>query len=382
MLNELPPLSLYIHIPWCVKKCPYCDFNSHTRDGALPVASYVKSLIEDLQQDAQLAQERQLTSIFFGGGTPSLLPGEAIKDIVDAARDVLGFAKNIEITLEANPGTVEYSNFAHIRQAGVNRLSMGIQSFNDLQLKKLGRIHDAKQALQAYQHARDAGFTNINLDLMHGLPAQSIADAERDLLQAIELQPEHISWYQLTIEANTEFYSRPPTLPTEDCLLDIFEQGQQILFEHGYQQYETSAYAAAGRQSQHNLNYWRFGDYLAIGAGAHGKISLKGDRQIMRYQKTRLPEHYMSPERAYTCSEKYVSQEELPLEFAMNALRLKAGVGFDTFCKRTGLPLSSIDRPLANCRSKGLIETSEHTFVTTELGYRFLNSVLNEFMDP
>ena len=270
---SLPPLSLYVHIPWCVRKCPYCDFNSHAAGPEIPEQAYIQRLIADLQQDQPWAQGRKLTSIFFGGGTPSLFSAAGIGQIVSAAEKIIGFNEDIEITLEANPGTFEQEKFSGFRSAGINRLSIGIQSFNDAHLTKLGRIHSGNQALSAIDTARTAGFENFNLDLMHGLSGQSLAEASADIQQAIDLGAKHISWYQLTIEPNTEFYSRPPQLPEDDILADIQQMGMALLDEHGFGQYEVSAFAQPGQRSEHNINYWQFGDYLGIGAGAHGKIT-------------------------------------------------------------------------------------------------------------
>ena len=271
--SSLPPLSLYVHIPWCVRKCPYCDFNSHAAGPEIPEQAYIQRLISDLEQDLPLAQGRKLTSIFFGGGTPSLFSAEGIGRIITAAEERVGFEEEIEITLEANPGTVEQAKFSGFRSAGINRLSIGIQSFNDSHLSKLGRIHSGEQALAAVGTARRAGFENFNLDLMHGLSGQTLDEARRDIQLATDQGANHISWYQLTIEPNTEFYSRPPRLPEEEVLADIQQMGMELLQDRGYSQYEVSAYARNGESSRHNLNYWQFGDYLGIGAGAHGKIS-------------------------------------------------------------------------------------------------------------
>jgi len=285
----LPPLSLYIHIPWCIRKCPYCDFNSHQANNDIPEAEYVAALCFDLEQDAALAQGRKLTSIFFGGGTPSMFSANAIAQILKDAEAIIGFEPDIEITLEANPGTFEQEKFSGFRAAGVNRLSIGIQSFNDAQLKLLGRVHGRDEALRAVDVAHKAGFDNINLDLMHGLPEQSVNDAKADLAQAIALAPEHISWYQLTIEQNTAFYSAPPILPVEDTLADIQDEGQALLAAAGYAQYEISAYAKNNQRARHNINYWQFGDYLGIGAGAHGKLRNQNKPALFAYGKLACP---------------------------------------------------------------------------------------------
>lgn len=383
----LPPLSLYIHIPWCVRKCPYCDFNSHQRDDKLPEAAYVAALCGDLDADAHFAQGRPLTSIFFGGGTPSLFSAGAIGRILQHAEARLGFADDIEITLEANPGTFEQARFADYRAAGVNRLSIGIQSFADAQLRALGRIHDGSAALQSVAVARRAGFDNLNLDLMHGLPEQTLEGALADLQQALALEPEHLSWYQLTLEPNTVFYNSPPVLPVEDTLVDIQEAGHQRLQDAGFHRYEVSAYAR-GPRARHNLNYWEFGDYLGIGAGAHGKITLPGDGgQVVREWKTRLPEHYLAatdkPPRfanPYTAGRQPLTAEALPLEFMLNALRLADGCPPDTFTARTGLTLDALEPQWQQLQARGLVHPKHQRLGATELGQRFLNDVLGEWV--
>jgi putative oxygen-independent coproporphyrinogen III oxidase len=394
MTLSLPPLALYIHIPWCIRKCPYCDFNSHQANTELPEAEYVVALRADLEQDVSLAQGRKLTSIFFGGGTPSIFTAKAIGQILQDAERLIGFESDIEITLEANPGTFEQERFNGFRRAGVNRLSIGIQSFNDVQLKLLGRVHGRDEALRAVSVARAAGFENINLDLMHGLPQQSVSDALADLRQAIALEPEHLSWYQLTIEQNTVFYSAPPVLPQEEILADIQDEGLLVLNTAGYQQYEVSAYARDNKQARHNINYWEFGDYLGIGAGAHGKISLPEKNQIVRLWKTRLPAHYMEGARriaAHVCGHQnnfagggeVLLNDGLPLEFLLNALRLNEGVPAKFFSLRTGLPLSALEPQWTELVKKGLVERvvgdKEERLRTTAMGRRFLNNVLEIF---
>ncbi|GAB3111338.1 radical SAM family heme chaperone HemW [Aestuariicella hydrocarbonica] len=378
--HSLPPLSLYLHIPWCVRKCPYCDFNSHKAGNSLPEAEYVAAVLEDLQQSLPLVQGRVLHSIFLGGGTPSLFSPTAIGDLLDAAEQHIGFANDIEITMEANPGTFEQDKFRDYRAAGINRLSIGIQSFSELHLQQLGRIHGAREALSAVDMARSAGFDNINLDLMHGLPQQTPIDAEQDLRTAIELGPQHISWYQLTIEPNTEFYSRPPTLPVDDALADIQQAGETLLGAHGYQQYEVSAYAQTNRQSRHNLNYWRFGDYLGLGAGAHGKITQPRQQRILRLNKTRLPDHYLDANKSFTAQQKAIAAEDLPLEFMMNVLRLVEGVDSNLWPARTGLPLHILNPMLQSLRNQKLLLDDNQRLATTALGQRYLNEVLATFM--
>ena len=383
---ESPPLSLYIHIPWCVRKCPYCDFNSHKAEAELPESAYVDALIEDLEEELGSVNGRLLQSIFIGGGTPSLFSSAAIGKILDAAKRSIGFVDDIEITMEANPGTFEQEKFHGFRAAGVNRLSIGVQSFNDSQLQRLGRIHGREEALRAVDMARVAGFDNINLDLMHGLPDQTSEAAQADLQQAIDLAPEHISWYQLTIEPNTEFYSLPPTLPIEDELADIQQLGEELLAAAGYQQYEVSAYARrSGEQgtslrSRHNLNYWRFGDYIGIGAGAHGKVTDITEQRLLRRRKTRLPAHYLDADRPYCASEDQLCAEDLPLEFMMNGLRLRDGVPSRYFNERCGLPLDALEPELGELRQRGLMKDDTEQLQTTEIGQRFLNEVLGHFM--
>ena len=378
---SLPPLSLYVHIPWCVRKCPYCDFNSHAAGDELPEEAYVQALIHELDIELTYAQGRQLTSIFFGGGTPSLFSAESIGRIVQAARRRIGFEEDIEITLEANPGTFEQEKFTGYRSVGVNRLSIGIQSFNDLHLQKLGRIHSAENAIAAVTMARQAGFDNFNLDLMHGLPGQTEVDALADLQQAIELAPSHISWYQLTIEPNTEFYRRPPSLPEENVLENIQEKGQLLLQENNYMQYEVSAFCRDKKQSIHNKNYWQFGDYLGIGAGAHGKITLPDEQRIIRTTKTRLPADYLQREHSYMASCNSIRKEELPLEFMMNALRLNEGANSLFFSERTGIPYNNIKNICDKLVDMSLLENDPARICTTPKGHRFLNSILELFAE-
>ena len=377
----LPPLSLYIHIPWCVQKCPYCDFNSHAQKGAIPEQEYVRHLLADLTADLsryqESVQQRSLHSIFIGGGTPSLFSAENIAYLLHQIEQHIPFEPNIEITLEANPGTAEAERFLGYAQAGVNRLSMGIQSFSDEKLQKLGRIHNAAEAKSAVGFARVSPLRSFNLDLMHGLPNQTLNEALDDLRQAIELAPPHLSWYQLTIEPNTMFAYRPPKLPDDDELWDIFEQGHQLLTAAGYQQYETSAYAKPGFQCQHNLNYWRFGDYLAIGCGAHGKLSFPSGK-ILRYSKTKHPKGYMRGE--YLYEEQDVSTEDRPFEFFMNRFRLLEAVPKNEFEQFTGLPLSAVDKTMAWALDQKFITETDRTWQITEHGKLFLNELLEAFL--
>jgi len=375
----LPPLSLYVHIPWCIKKCPYCDFNSHTAPQALPETEYVAALQCELRNALDLAAGRPLHSIFFGGGTPSLFSARAIEEILITAEQTLGFTGDIEITLEANPGAAEQRRFHGYRAAGVNRLSIGVQSFSAAQLDQLGRVHSADEAHLAIGMAQKAGFERINIDLMHGLPGQTPELALEDLQRALESGADHLSWYQLTLEPNTAFYSNPPALPGEETLDEIALGGHQRLLEAGFEQYEVSAYQSAGG-ARHNLNYWEFGDYLAVGAGAHAKITSisDGNWQVTRSHNSRRPEDYL--QRSNPCAgSKIIGRNELPLEFMLNALRLRRGVPAQLFEARTGLSLESIAAPLARLRREGLLEPSAERLQTTALGYRFLNSVVAAF---
>ena len=378
MLN-LPPLSLYIHIPWCIKKCPYCDFNSHVATSVIPEADYVKAVIEDLKNDLPWVQGRKLHSIFFGGGTPSLFSGFSIGAILREAERLIGFENNIEITLEANPGVMDQQNFSDLYAAGVNRLSIGIQSFNDTHLKSLGRVHDSQDALSAIDIAQSSGFSNFNIDLMHGLPNQSIANAINDIEIAVSSGASHISWYQLTIEPNNEFYSRPPILPVDDRLADIQRSGPHIIKKNNYSQYEVSAFAKNGQKSRHNVNYWQFGDYLGIGAGAHGKVTIPEDNQVIRTTKTRQPKDYLNRVGSPLAKKIEIPKEDIILEFMMNGLRLNNGVPTHYLSSRTGLDEKSIKQKVSKLQSQGLMESSALRYQTTSLGYQFLNTVLQSF---
>lgn len=375
----MPPLSLYIHVPWCVKKCPYCDFNSHTSPQSLPQKAYAEALIADLQADLAWVQGRQISSVFIGGGTPSLFSGQTYQDLFGQLRHYLDFADDCEITLEANPATVEHDNFEGYLKAGINRLSLGIQSFNPQHLQTLGRIHTQQDAFNAISLAKTAGFSNVNLDLMHGLPNQSLEDALLDIETALSFNPTHLSWYQLTIEPNTAFYRQPPTLPDDDILWTIQEAGQHKLAQAGFLQYEVSAYSQQ-RPSQHNLNYWQFGDYLAIGAGAHGKVTTP--EGIFRYRKTRLPKDYLAaaPLQQARLGLEKIAPEDLYFEFMMNALRLKDGVPIDYFEQRTGLAWHALQTRLEPALAKKWISLSNQHIKCTELGFNYLNDVLSLFL--
>jgi oxygen-independent coproporphyrinogen-3 oxidase len=378
-----PPLSLYVHLPWCVRKCPYCDFNSHEGRGPLPFAAYVDALVADLDHDLPLAWGRTVRTVFFGGGTPSLFPPEAIDAFLQQASSRLRFAPGCEITLETNPGTAEHGRFEGYRAAGVNRLSFGIQSFDDGCLQRLGRIHDSGEAVAAVRLARDAGFDNFNLDLMYALPQQTQAMAERDIERAIALEPAHISHYQLTLEPNTVFAARPPAgIPDHDASWDMQERCQAMLADAGYAQYEVSAYARPGRQCAHNLNYWRFGDYLGIGAGAHGKLTLGSEQAILRRWKVKHPAAYLaragSP--AAIGGDERIDLPRRPFDYMLNALRLNAGFALSEFEACTGLPRSAIAQELSVASARGWIESDGERIVPTELGRRFTNDVIGLFL--
>ncbi|RPE74852.1 anaerobic coproporphyrinogen III oxidase [Vulcaniibacterium tengchongense] len=379
-----PPLSLYVHLPWCVRKCPYCDFNSHEARGAAPFEPYVDALLADLDHDLPLVWGRTVHSVFFGGGTPSLFPSEAIDRFLQGASGRLRFAPGCEITLETNPGTAEHGRFEAYRAAGVNRLSFGIQSFDDGCLRRLGRIHDGAEAESAVKQAQDAGFDNLNLDLMYALPGQDPAMAERDLERALALQPAHLSHYQLTLEPNTLFAARPPAgLPDDDTAWDMQERCQARLAEAGYAQYEISAYARPGRQCAHNLNYWRYGDYLGIGAGAHGKLTLGAEQAILRRWKVKHPAQYLAQAgRAEAVGgDERVEPARRPFEFMLNALRLAEGFALELFEARTGLPRAAIAPQLAEAVDAGWLETDGARVRPTELGLRFANDAIALFLD-
>ena len=375
---ELPPLGLYIHLPCCERKCPYCDFNSHeTRD--LPEAQYIDALLQDLDADIPQLHQREVATLFIGGGTPSLFSAPGIARLLKELGNRIALSPTLEATMEANPGSAEADKFAAFRAAGINRLSLGIQSFQDEQLQALGRVHNSEQAHAAIDFARAAGFDSFNIDLMHGLPGQGIESADADLRTALSYQPAHLSWYQLTIEPNTVFHKRPPSLPVEDMLADIQDDGEHLLISNGLQQYEVSAYSQPGFECRHNRNYWSFGDYLGIGAGAHVKITAP-DGSIQRTAKRRQPGDYMSSAAgAFTASTRVLTRDEIPGEFMLNALRLNQGFTISLFESRTGLPISSIQTQLEQLIDRGLLEQVESTIRTTALGRRFLDSVVAEF---
>ncbi|EIM40430.1 putative oxidase [Acinetobacter sp. HA] len=375
------PLSLYIHMPWCMRKCPYCDFNSHAvPDGKLSLdleQEYLHALVEDFKTQLDFAQGRQIHSVFIGGGTPSLISAQGYQWLFSQLKALLPFEEGCEITLEANPGTVEHDPFAGYLAAGINRLSIGVQSFNTEHLKKLGRIHSNEDAISAIAHAKEAGFERINIDLMHGLPEQTLEQALNDLKLAVENGATHISWYQLTIEPNTVFFRTQPILPVDDVLEDIQEQGEAYLKAQGFINYEVSAWRKE-LPSAHNLNYWQFGDYLSIGAGAHGKVTQADG--IYRFQKTRLPKDYLAKVPAEHLQFKRIEAEDMPFEFMMNALRLNNGVAAKLYAERTGLSLNGLNALLTSLRQRKLMVEDPERLACTEQGHVFLNSVLEEFL--
>ncbi len=375
---QLPPLGLYIHLPWCERKCPYCDFNSHeNRD--IPEEQYLGALLQDLRDDLPLVQERSVQTLFIGGGTPSLFSATSIHRLLQEIAQLVTLSPTLEATMEANPGSAEADKFCAFRDAGINRLSIGIQSFDDTQLQALGRIHSSDQAHAAIEFARRAGFDSINLDLMHGLPGQNTDGALSDLRRAIACDPAHLSWYQLTIEPNTVFHKLPPQLPVEDELADIQLCGEQLLADSGYAQYEVSAYSKDGFNCRHNRNYWSFGDYLGMGAGAHGKITF-ADGRIQRHAKRRQPQEYMAAAAgAYVASARMLAQSDVTGEFMMNALRLNAGFTLPQFESRTGLDSAQLEPKLELLCRRELLLRDGDTVRASETGRRFLDSVIAEF---
>ncbi|MCP5239464.1 MAG: oxygen-independent coproporphyrinogen III oxidase-like protein [Zoogloeaceae bacterium] len=375
-----PPLSLYVHYPWCVRKCPYCDFNSHAvRDEGIPEEAYVEALIADLEAALPQIWGRRINTVFIGGGTPSLLSPAGLDRLLTAVRTLTMLAPAAEITLEANPGTVEAARFKGFREAGVTRVSLGIQSFNDTHLKALGRIHDASEARAAVDHAL-THFESVNLDLMYALPGQSLADARADLEAAIGFGPAHLSCYHLTLEPNTPFHAAPPALPDDDLAADMQEMIEARLGEAGYRHYETSAFARPGRECRHNLNYWHFGDYLGIGAGAHGKLS--SHTGIAREMRHKHPTAYLAGAARgdFVQDRRLVDVEDLPFEFMMNALRLTGGFALAQFGAHTGLPLAAVEERLIEARKAGFIEIVDERVVPTARGRRFLNELLQGFL--
>jgi len=386
-LTNPPPLSLYIHIPWCVKKCPYCDFNSHEsrhQNGDIPEREYVDALIADLEMATPKVWGRKIKSVFFGGGTPSLFKPESIDRVLSHVRMLTPLEFGAEVTLEANPGTVDSAHFVGYKQAGINRLSLGIQSFNDGYLKALGRIHNSQQAYDAVQLALNT-FEQVNCDVMYALPNQSFADALQDAKTAVQLNPAHLSFYHLTLEPNTPFHRTPPSLPDDDISADMQIAIENLLAEHGYEHYETSAFAKAGKQAKHNLNYWQFGDYLGIGAGAHSKLSYHD--KITREVRPKHPKAYMEQagkpiaEADLQNREWIISRDDLGFEFMMNALRLTNGVPISLFQQRTGLPIQNLESAIKTALDKQLLTVFDGHIKPTLLGQRFLNELLEIFLN-
>jgi len=375
-----PPLALYAHFPWCVQKCPYCDFNSYTLKEQLPEQRYIDALLRDLDAQGPAVAGRPLSSIFLGGGTPSLFSPAAIARLLEHARAQLGFVDAIEVTLEANPGTIERGRFSEYRAAGITRVSLGAQSFDERQLKLLGRIHSADETRRAAEELHASGLTNFNLDLMYALPQQTPAGAEADLRAALELVPAHVSQYHLTIEPGTVFAAAPPVQPVDEIVDDMLDRSLKLLVAAGFEQYEVSGYARPGARCEHNLNYWNFGDYLGIGAGAHGKISDVSHELIMRTQQTREPRRYLAAD-PESLVRKPVAVRDLPFEFAMNGFRLVEGFNDALFESRTGLPIGVLERALAPVQGRGLVSRAADTWRATPQGFRFLNDILVELLD-
>ncbi len=380
--SQLPPLALYIHFPWCIRKCPYCDFNSHELKDALPEQAYIQALLQDLEQELPAIWGRSIISIFMGGGTPSLFSPEAMESLISGLRARLNLAADIEITMEANPGSVERDKFAEFRAAGINRLSIGVQSFQDEHLSKLGRIHNARDAIRAAETAHKVGLDNFNLDLMYALPGQTPQQAQADVATAIDLEPAHISYYQLTIEPNTFFYHQPPTLPDDEFTHSIETTCREQLTLAGYARYEISAYARTDKRCVHNLNYWEFGDYLGIGAGAHGKLSDAHQQHISRSWKLKHPRDYLmnAATPARIGGSDILKPEDVSFEFMLNALRLIDGVSIELFEQRTGLSLESIGDTLAQAREIGLLEERTNMIRPTSRGLDYLNDLMGMFL--
>ncbi len=373
------PLSLYIHFPWCIQKCPYCDFNSHKNNAAL-YEPYMQTLIDDVTEILPYIWGRKIHSIFIGGGTPSLMPPELLDRFFSQLRTLLNFNPNIEITMEANPGTVDSQYFKAYREIGINRLSIGVQSLNDTQLEKIGRIHSSDEAIKAFEIARNAGFTNINCDLMFGLPLQTLDGAMADLSGILALKPEHISHYQLTLEPNTYFHRYEPELPADEVIEEMQLRSYEILAQHGYHHYEVSAFAQKDRESRHNRNYWEFGDYLGIGAGAHGKITMMNNRTILRSQMEKHPRTYIEKSAKERLTLTEIPHNDLPFEFFLNILRLKSGVPTSYWEERTFSPYSEIAEFVSKYRNNGLLIPAEDWIAPTEKGHLFVNTMLEEFL--
>lgn len=374
-MTDAVPVGLYIHLPWCIRKCPYCDFNSHEASGELPFDRYVDALLRDIETELEHLHGRQVETIFIGGGTPSLFPAPAVQRLLDGIRSQVDCVPGMEVSLEANPGAADASRFAGFGAAGVTRLSVGVQSFRDHQLKRLGRVHDRASALAALAAARVAGFDDINIDLMHGLPDDQPGDCLSDLTEALAFEPTHISWYQLTLEPGTAFAHKPPSLPDHDSIAHEFDAGQELLAAAGYDRYEISAYARLGRRARHNVNYWEFGDYIGIGAGAHGKMTTP--EGVFRSEKRRSPAAYISQAGQRECTSRNgpLDEAELITDFAINVLRLRDGFAESLFTSRTGLPHSALATPLAEAKARGWLVHKAGVIRPSEQGYRFLNDL-------
>jgi oxygen-independent coproporphyrinogen-3 oxidase len=369
-------------MPWCVRKCPYCDFNSHTASDELPAEEYIQALVADLEQDLPLIWGRPVQSVFFGGGTPSLFSADHIATFLSSVRALLDLRPDVEITLEANPGTVERDSFTAYAQGGVNRVSLGVQSFDDELLKRIGRIHGRQEIERSLQSLHSAGMSNFNIDLMFALPGQSLAQSGRDIELAIKAGPAHVSFYQLTIEPNTAFAAQPPGLPADDLAWDMQQAGLDTLQSNAYRQYEISAFALADKQSRHNMNYWRYGDFLAVGAGAHGKITMAAEGRVQRFAKHRHPKRYLQGLKTgdWRAETRYLNEEELVFEFFLNQLRLKQGVRIEDFEARTGLAWTIVESRVQKAVEKGLLVT-QHGYVSpTLLGWRFVNDIQQMFL--
>ncbi|MGD9020886.1 MAG: radical SAM family heme chaperone HemW [Lysobacterales bacterium] len=377
-----PPLSLYVHLPWCVSKCPYCDFNSHALQGDLPAEEYTQALIADLEADLPLAWGRVVQSVYFGGGTPSLFAADTIDKLLSALRARVAVRPGAEITLEANPGTIEHDSFAAYRQAGINRVSLGVQSFDDDMLQRLGRIHRAAGVAGSLQALAESGISNFNIDLMYALPGQSREQAERDVRMAIAAGPTHISFYQLTLEPNTAFAADPPELPGIDAAWDMQQAGADALRPAGFSRYEISAYARPGRECVHNLNYWTYGDFLAIGAGGHGKVTLPAEGRVQRYAKHRHPHQYLNglATAAWVAERRTLSEQDLVFEYFLNRLRLRKGFREEEFCARTGVSWSVVEARVSEAIDKGLLERLDGRVQTTALGWNFVNDIQQMFL--
>jgi putative oxygen-independent coproporphyrinogen III oxidase len=381
MLLTLPPLALYIHFPWCIRKCPYCDFNSHALKNTLPEKAYLQALLTDLSQELPHIGDRALTSVYCGGGTPNLFSPEIIQQLLTTIQSSCHLIPDIEITLEANPGVADEERFAAYHAAGVNRLSIGVQSFQDAALQRLGRIHQGAAARKAVDAAKAAGFKNINLDLMHGLPQQTIAEGLDDLSQAIQLAPTHLSWYQLTLEPNTAFAHHPPPLPKDEVVWDLQDHGMRRLAQAEFTQYEISAFSKPGFICRHNRNCWQFGDYIGIGAGAHSKLSHIESQTITRHWKHKHPKTWLSPQTSFIDGIEPINPKQLPFEFMLNALRLYQPIERTLFEQRTGLAFSTLEKSLTQAAEKGLLIWTSQTITPTDLGRRFYNDLVSLFSE-